>query len=204
MIPGDRAQWAAVPPDSLMTVDKLMALPEDRWRYELVAGLLLKRLPADVLHDMIVRVLVAALQQFARSSGAGCTVLTEKGVLVSAESEPATVFVPALGYFRAEHLPAEGAAPEPPSVRDVPDLVVEIATPGSQRSELAERARVWLAAGAQVVWVIWPARRQVDIWRSSPDTSAPAPEVVTRSMHESIQGDPALPGFSYPVAHLFS
>ncbi|MGH2517881.1 MAG: Uma2 family endonuclease [Ktedonobacterales bacterium] len=204
MIPGIRAQWAAVPPDGLMTVEELMALPEDRWRYELVAGRLVKRLPTDVLHDMIARVLVAALQTFARTSGAGGIVVMESGALVSAEGEPATIFVPALGYVRAEHISTEGSPSELPSVRVVPDLVVEIATPGMQRPEMAERARVWLAAGAQVVWAVLPAYRQVDIWRAGPDTAAPAPEMVTRSMHESIEADPALPGFNYPVAHLFS
>jgi Uma2 family endonuclease len=204
MIPGDRAQWAAVLPDGLMTLDELLALPEDRWRYELVAGRLVKRLPTDVLHDMIERVLVAAMEAFARSSDTGGLVLTETGVLVSAVEEPATVFVPALEYIRAGRLPADSIPPNPPSVRVVPDLVAEIATPGAQRPELAERAHVWLAAGVQVVWVVWPARRQVDIWRSGPDASVSAPEMVTRSMHEVIEADPALPGFTYPVAHLFS
>lgn len=204
MIPGIRAQWATLPPDGILTVDELMALPEDRWRYELVAGRLVKRLPTDVLHDMIEHVLVAAIRTYVRSSGAGGIVLAETGTLVSADGDPATVFVPALGYVRAERLPADGAASEPPSVRLVPDLVGEIATPGAQRAETVERVHVWLSAGAQVVWIVWPARRQVDIWRPGPDAAAPTPEVVTCSMHETITGDPALPGFTYPVAHLFS
>ena len=204
MDPSIRARWAAVSPDSLMTVDELMALPADRWRYELVAGRLVKRLPTDVLHEMIERVLRAALETYALASGAGGVVLTETGALVSADEEPPTVLVPTLGYVRAERMPADGAASEAVSVRVVPDLVVEMATPGSPRTDLAERARVWLAAGAQVVWVIWPNRRQVDIWRPGPDALAANPAMVTRSMHESIEGDPALPGFTYPVAHLFS
>ena len=187
-----------------MTVDELMSLPEDRWRYELVAGRLVKRPPPDVLYDMIARVLVAAIENFVRASDLGGVVLSETGALVSAAGEPPTVFVSTLGYARGERLSTDATMAEAASALAVPDLVGEIATPGAQRPALVERARVWLAAGARVVWVVWPDRRQVDIWRPGPDASAPAPEVLTRSMHELIEGDPALPGFTYPVAHLFS
>lgn len=203
MIPSVRARWAEVLSDaSPMTVDDMMALPEDRWRYELVAGRLVERPSADLQYDIIADGLLAAVRASALATGIGLVSLRETGFVVSHADEPDTVFVPALAFVRTDHAghpPAFSSAADTPSVRCVPDLVVEIASPHQRRTDLAARVSVWLAAGAHCIWVVSPARRQVDAWRSGVD----APDVASYSVHETLMERDVLSDFSYPVAHLF-
>lgn len=202
MVPSVRARWAEVLADAgPMTVDEMMALPADRWRYELAAGQLVKRPPADLQYDGIADGLLEALRAFALAEGISIVALKETGFAVSKAGDADTVFVPALAVIRtdhAEHLPAS-AAEDTPSVRCVPDLIVEIASPQQRRTDLAARVSAWLAIGTQRVWVIWPAHRQVDVWHSGVD----APHVASYSIHETLMERDVLPNFTYPVAHLF-
>lgn len=212
MTPNVRAHWAALLPGAAhMTVSELLALPEHRWRYELIAGQLTPRPTNDLRHDLILRLLGSALRDYVRSTGIEGVVTQETGVVVSADGEPDTVLVPALAFIHAGHVSAGERLSEMPALRLVPTLVIEIAAPGQERLALAERARIWLGAGAQVVWVIWPARRQVDVWRSDrarggghDSTQDVIPDVTTRNVHEVLDAEDILPGFAYPVAHLIA
>ncbi len=105
MTPDVRARWAALlPVAGQMSVEELLALPEHRWRYELLAGKLTQRPPSDLLYDMMVHMLVSALRDFARTAGIVGTTLQETGVVISATGEPDTVFVPALAFIRSAQM----------------------------------------------------------------------------------------------------
>lgn len=210
MAPDIRARWAALlPATSQMSIDELMALPEHRWRYELIAGQLTQRLPSDLHYDMIVRLLVSALRDHVRVAGVEGTIVQEAGVVVSATGQPDTMLVPALAFIQSSQASVSDSPGEiPPVVRLVPEFVVEIAAPGQTRQALDERAHMWLGAGTRIVWIIWPARRQVDAWRSSRDVPASAeantPEVTIFNVHNALELHDLLPGFTYPVAYLFN
>lgn len=212
MTPDVRAHWAALLPlTSRMTVDELLALPEHRWRYELIAGQLTPRPAGDLRHDMILRLLGSALRDYVCSAGIEGGITQETGVVVSADGEPDTVLVPALAFIHSGQVSVAERLSEMPAVRSAPTLVVEIAAHGQERLALAERARTWLGAGVRVVWVIWPARRQVDVWRDGqdngvghPSIQAVTPEITTRNIHESLDAQDIFPGFAYPVAHLIA
>jgi Uma2 family endonuclease len=64
---------------------------------------------------------------------------------------------------------------------------------------MIEKAHAWLAAGARLVWVIWPGARQVDVWRMGAD-EPPA----TLNAGDLLDGMDVLPGFSFAVADLFT
>lgn len=209
MAPDVRARFAALlPAAGQMSIDELMALPEHRWRYELIAGQLTQRLPNDLQYDMIQSLLVSALRRAIGIAGIEGMVVQETGVVVSAAGQPDTMFVPALAFIQSSQLPVSGSAAEVPSVRLVPKFVVEIAAPGQERQALADRVRTWMRAGTQIVWVIWPARRQVDVWqgRREVPTSVEADtvEATIRNVHNTLELEDLLPGFTYPVGHLFS
>ena len=195
-------RWAEVlPAVARMSADDLMALPEDRWRYELVAGHLVRLSPADLRFDIIVGDLLRALGRFVADTGLGGVTLPDTGFVVSPPSEEDTVFVPALAFVRAERMPDAQTTQPTTYMRLVPDLVIEIATPGQQRPELADKALLWLAAGARLVWVVWPGRRQVDTWQ--PEGERESHQTRTLSADGTLEGGAVVPGFTYRVAHLF-
>lgn len=209
MVPDVRARWAALlPSTSQMSVDELMALPEHRWRYELIAGQLTQRVPGDLGYDMIARLLVSALRAFVRTASIDGAVVQEAGIVISAAGQPDTMLVPALAFISAHQASSVDSPVELSPVRLVPEFVVEIAAPGQERQILAERARMWLDAGTRIVWVIRPALRQVEVWRAREDGSSSAeagtPEVTIRNVHHTLELPDLLPGFAYPVGHLFS
>ena len=57
-------------------------------------------------------------------------------------------------------------------------------------------------AGVRLVWIIWPKRREVDVWRTD---AAGAPQLVATLKHgDALDGLDVLPGFTYPLADLFA
>lgn len=67
------------------------------------------------------------------------------------------------------------------------------------RTRSSRPGQSWsLAVGVRLVWIVWPADQQVDVWR--PGAGQPA---ATLTAGDSLDGLDALPGFSYPVANLF-
>lgn len=209
MAPDVRARWAALLPTAgQMSADELMALPEHRWRYELIAGQLTQRLPGDLRYDMIMRLLVSALRAQVTVAGVDGAIVQEAGFVVSTADQPDTLFVPALAFVRDFQASVADSPGELSPIRRVPEFVVEIAAPGQSRQMLAERARSWLSAGTALVWVIWPALRQVEVWRARGDMSASAeaqtPEVTIRNVHDVLDLPELLPRFTYPLGHLFN
>ena len=79
-----------------------------------------------------------------------------------------------------------------------PDLVVEVASPNQSRPKMAAKARRYLQAGVRLVWVVWPKRRQVDVWRPG-DTQLS----TTLRIADALKGLDVVPGFSYPLVELF-
>jgi hypothetical protein len=47
------------------------------------------------------------------------------------------------------------------------------------------------------VWVVWPKRRQVDVWR--PNVAS-----VTLTIGDTLDGEDVVQDFTYPVADLFA
>lgn len=77
-------------------------------------------------------------------------------------------------------------------ISGAPDLAVEIASPTRFRPEMGAKAWSWLRRGAWLVWVVWPRRRQVDVW--VPGHEAP----VTLGIGDALDGADVLPDLRIP------
>ncbi len=64
---------------------------------------------------------------------------------------------------------------------------------------MAAKPRRYLEAGVRLLWVIWPRYRSVDVWRPCSDQP-----VAALGLDDVLDGLDVLPGFTYPVARLFS
>src|SRR5207249_3354808 len=79
----------------------------------------------------------------------------------------------------------------------VPDIVVEVASPGDRRATIRRKTQQWLAAGVRVVWNVYPRTRTIVVSRpDQPDAILHAGDVLT--------GEPVLPEFSVPVVAIFA
>ncbi len=195
------APWAElVPGTGPMTVDELLALPDDRWQYELVEGVLVKMTPTGGGHGHLASDLDFALRAFVKPRKLGIVLAAETGFQLNPPNRPPdTVLAPDVAFVRTERVPAQGSPEWEGYWPLAPDLVVEVVSPGQRKADIAEKARTWLAAGTRLAWVVWPAQRQVDVWQPGSDQPA-----VTLGMGDALDGLDVLPGFTYPLADLFA
>ena len=176
----------------LLTADDLLRLDGRGVRGELIRGVLCEAMPTGQEHGEIAAVLAAELVVFTRPRKLGRVTTSDSGVWL--ERDPDTVREPDVAYFSAERTP--------PGVRvtgysvTVPDLVVEIASPGDSRREVHDKARMWLSHGVRLVWVVYPETRTVDVHR---DDAA----VSTLAADDFLDGLDVLPGFTCAVRAVF-
>jgi Uma2 family endonuclease len=109
-----------------------------------------------------------------------------------------TALAPDVAFVRADRVlpPASPDYDKPWPL--APDLVVEIASPNQSRPKMAAKVRRYLQAGVRLVRVVWPKRREVDVWRPG-DTQ---PSTTLRSA-DALEGLDVVPGFSYPLVEPF-
>jgi len=106
--------------------------------------------------------------------------------------------IPDVGFFRADRraLIADRRKPIP----FAPDLAVEVASPDQKPDDLAEKARLYLANGTRLVWVVWPSSGHIDVWHAD-RSGGPA---ATLNASDTLEGEDVVPGFQYPVAAIFA
>lgn len=176
----------------LMTAEDLSELPDDGFhRYELVDGVLIEMTPPGERHGTLMAQVVAVLWPYVESRNLGRLVAGDPGYIL--HRRPDTVRGPDVAFTSRERLeapPAGGYATL------VPDLVVEIVSPGDRPGEVQAKIAEWLAAGVRLVWVFYPATRSIVAHRG------PA-EVRTYANQDMLVGAPVFPDFACPVARFF-
>lgn len=179
-------------PARLVTAEEFAKLPDDDYRYELVAGRVIRMSPPGVRHGRLAVRLALILERYVEVHRVG-VVLGEAGCHIA--SNPDTVRGPDLSFFKRERIPAEGLPegfwPGPP------DLVVEIRSPGDRRSEIQAKVDDYLTRGVSVVWVVDPKRKTVTIHRRL----APS---VTLHIDDELDGGDVVVGFTCKVSEIFN
>ena len=183
---------ATLPEVKLLTADDLLRLDGKGVKGELIRGVLCKTMSAGGEHGEIVINLGTELRNFVRPRRLGRLAGSDSGVLL--ERGPDTVREPDIVFYSAEKIP--------PSVRvtryyeEVPDLVVEVASPSDSLREVNDKARMWISYGTRLVWVLHPNTRSVDVHPLDGD-------VTTVSGADTLNGGEVLPGFECSLSDIF-
>jgi Uma2 family endonuclease len=77
----------------------------------------------------------------------------------------------------------------------MPDLAVEVQSPGQSDAIMAGKAAYYLAHGSRIVWLTFTAKRRVEVHRPG--------QVETFGLEDSLDGGDVLPGFKRPVRDIF-
>jgi Uma2 family endonuclease len=174
-----------------LTAEAFYAMPDDGMRHELVRGEVLTMPPAGEGHGRITSNASFLFQRYIRDHHLGVTYAAETGFALT----PDTVLAPDFAFIRADR--ADSARMERGFSAVMPDLVLEVVSPGDTAAEVQDKASLWLEAGVRLVCVVYPSRRQVVVYRSLQDV-----RVLTAA--DSLDGGDVLPGFACPVADLFA
>ena len=174
--------------EKLLTADDLLRLDSEGVRGELIRGVLFETMPTGTSHGEIVMNLGGALRNFVRPRRLGRVVASDSGMLL--EQDPDTVREPDIAFISAQRLPLHVKAPG--YYEGAPDLVVEVVFPSDGRREVYDKARMWLSYGVQLVWVVDPETRAIEVHR-------PNGSPLRLTEHDTLDGGDVLPGFSCPV-----
>ncbi|MCC7492881.1 MAG: Uma2 family endonuclease [Fimbriimonadaceae bacterium] len=175
----------------LVTAAELLARSDECGRCELIAGEVVTMPPAGERHAALCALITCHLWLWSRAGGGGRVLESSGGFLLS--TQPDTVRAPDVAWLSPRRSAAAAAAGYP---LGAPDLAVEVASPSDTTTAVHDKASMWLAHGAQVVWVVWPAQQTVWNW------SRDAGRVVLRN--DATLTSPLLPGFALPLAELFA
>jgi len=193
--PPNSAPWAEVVSGmGPVTVDLLLELPDDGYIYEVIEGVLVRMAGSGEEATIIGTEIGGELRAYVRAHRLG-VVTGADGVYKFSGAD--TGLLPDVGFYAWERHPGHRPGPRP--VPFAPDLAVEVVSPDQKPDEMAAKARLYLAGGTRLVWVVWPSSGHIDVWRSG-HTDGP---VITLNTCDSLNGEDVAPGFTYPVVSIF-
>ncbi|MCU0496045.1 MAG: Uma2 family endonuclease [Anaerolineae bacterium] len=179
--------------DHLITVtqfEQWIALPENaQRRLELFHGRIIEDVTTEE-HSIIAANIYDALRAWVKQGPFG-RVLFE--VYHRSPDDEYTVVIPDVEFTRQARLLAvtrQGAVPQ------MPDLAVEVKSPGNTFIELREKALYYLKHGASEVWLVFPERQSVEVHNAGP--------VQVYQIADTLESPDLLPGFALPVTDIFS
>ncbi len=144
--------------DRHITATELPYVPRV-WRNELVRGEVREVTPPGFRHALVAQRLAEILGAHVRQRRLGIYVGSELGFRV--ERDPDTVRAPDGAFLSTARLRVLGRPAG--YLEGAPDLAVEIVSPGDAMTQVREKARMWLRAGARMVVVVEPQARIVQL-----------------------------------------
>jgi Uma2 family endonuclease len=182
---------------SLMTVEELLALPDDGIDRELIRGELRESLmttrstPHCLAMTNLAFLIGVWLKQQPRPRGR----LFTGDVRVIVRRNPDTFVGADLAYISADL--AARTAKDASFIDGIPALTIEIMSPTDTAEGMAEKVREYLNAGVPIVWEVNPYYEVVAVHR---------PGALTESFNVSqeLAAEPQLPGLRIPVAEIFA
>lgn len=179
--------------ERLYTVDEfweIIARPENADRkLELINGEIVEDMPTEQ-HGLTTTTLIIALGIFLKANPLG-RVVNEVSY-----KNPADVYnnrIPDISFTRSERLKplvTQGASTQ------MPDLVIEVRSPGNTRKSLQEKAVYFIQNGVLLVWIFYPQERMVEVYR-------PGQPMQTLGIEDTLDGEAVLPGFTLALREVF-
>lgn len=178
---------------TLLTAADLERMGADGERLELIEGELREVPPVGMIHGNLGGDLFTYANVHVLDHRLGAMFNSDTQFVVTPDGR--NVFRPDGSFVRLDRLPSgrllEGICPF------APDLAIEVVSPSNSESEILRKVAVYLRGGSKLVWLVRPRQRTVTVF--SPDR----PERVLTST-DTLDGADVLPGFSLPLAKLFS
>ena len=128
---------------SLITAEELLERPDDDYKYELVAGELVRMSPTGAEHGVVTAALSHLLQEYVNTSHAGVCCGAETGFIL--QRTPDLVRAPDAAFVARERIPATGV---PTGFWPfAPDFAAEVASPSDRFTDLQTKVAEFFRAG---------------------------------------------------------
>jgi Uma2 family endonuclease len=160
--------------------------------YELVDGFLVEK-PMGYPEGFLAATLIVILGSWVRQRKLGAVGAPDAMMRLA----PGLVRLPDVSFVRWDRFPDQLVQTNVPVPDLVPDLAVEILSPSNTADEIARKRREYFGRGAQLVWIVDPRARTVEVF------TAPTVSTLLRET-DTLTGDPVLPGFTLLLRELFA
>ena len=192
-LPGERVK-SDTSPSVKYTYEDFLAFPDDGKRHEIIDGEHYVTPSPNTKHQRVSLTLAVAISSYLRQHPIGELFTAPFDVVFS----DLDVVEPDLLYISRER----AGILTPQHVRGVPDLVVEILSPGTRKTDETIKRKLYERSGVQEYWVVDPELDAIKIYRRIADAFARVAEL-------SVEGGdalttPLLPDFSVPLAEIFA
>ena len=171
-----------------MTEADLMALPRDGYKREYVDGEI-RVSPAGFRHGNVALRLGGLLIAYVEAHGLGYAADSSTGFWMPSGN----LRLPDLSFVSTARMPD---GPPTGFSRIVPDLAVEILSPGDRHREVLDKVGEYVTSGVRLVWIIDPDARRAAVHRSLVD-------VTTLCEDDELDGLDVVPGFRCKLATIF-
>ncbi|MCY3572938.1 MAG: Uma2 family endonuclease [Chloroflexi bacterium] len=184
--------------ETVLDVDAVWDLsrqPEyDNKRLVLIDGELIVMSPVKQMHGLLAVRLSACLLLYADEHGLG-EVTTEVGHYPPGDRR--TLLAPDVAFTTQARI---NQTAQDEFVPLMPDLAVEIASPGDSLAQLRRKAAIYLDNGARLVWIVLPDQQGVDVCRSAVGARL---DIEFVGSDGALSGEEVLPGFALELSELF-
>lgn len=172
--------------------------PDSTQTYELINGILVEAPPKiDVIsnhreNSWIALEIGSQLRNFVREHDLGRVFGADGGYTLFLN----TVCIPDASFVSKARMPQMAEV----EAILAPDLAVEVISPSETPRKVHEKTSLYLEAGTQMVWNVYPDERVVEVWTQSADGQA---QMRSLDVEEILDGGTVLPNFRLKVGDLF-
>ena len=174
-----------------MTVEDLYVMPDDGYKHELQAGILVSEPLPGYRHGRILAMVAERLSAHVRQRRLGVVLAGDSGFILA--HSPDTVRGPDVAFVSRERHERSGDTVR--AFAGAPDLAVEVLSPSNTPAAMHAKVADYLAAGTRRVWVVDPETQTLSVYASllSP---------LVRGEDDMLDGEEVIPGFTVRVGEI--
>jgi Uma2 family endonuclease len=169
----------------------LLVMP-DEGRYELLDGVVVER-NMGARSSFVAGNLLLLVKSFCDTQSKGLVFLPDCGYQIFGSDSNRVRFADG-SFIRSGRLPDD----RPPAgyIRINPDLVIEVISPNDTAQLLEDKVHEWLAAGVELVWVLYPDTKHIYVYCQDG-------KIMKLSGDDELSGEHVLPGFCCATSDVF-
>jgi Uma2 family endonuclease len=177
---------------TLLTLADFQTLPwPEGVRYELDEGELVSMSFPTPYHNIVAGEIYMVLWSFVDDNRLGGVFPSNTGYILS--HDKATVRGPDVSFVNADRCRSIDLMRD---IEGAPDLAVEVVSPSETAADLHKKTRQYLAAGCQVVWIVYPDSREIEVHDRNTN-------IHLFSENDTVTANDLLPGFAVKVREFF-
>jgi Uma2 family endonuclease len=175
-----------------LTIDEYRELPNDGKRYQILDGDLDVAPAPGSRHQRVSRNLEFILVRDLHRRGTGIVHHAPIDVILSRHD----IVQPDIVFVRRERRDIV----TPADIEGAPDLVVEIVSPSTRRTDVLVKSRLYARCGVPLYWIVDPDIDRIETFRL--EGGAYAPEAA--ALRPDVLRPPSFPGLEIPLEEIFA